>query len=72
MPQPPAPGRRASHFTLVTVVCLLVACALAALLAAYGADQHLESLTLPVCTPDCLHGGEINLSGHPALHAVSK
>jgi len=48
MPQPPAPGRRTSHFALVMVVCLLVACALAALLAAYGVDQHLDSLTLPV------------------------
>ncbi len=32
----------------------------------------METLTLPVRATDCLHGREIHVTGHPALHAVGK
>ena len=36
------------------------------------ARDAVEPLSLPVCTPDCLHGREIHFPGYPALHTVGQ
>lgn len=42
------PVRRSRRLTFLAAGCLLSACGLATLIVIFGADQHLDSLTLPV------------------------